>query len=873
MADKFHLLAGIASDWWWETDADMRFTFLSDRFTEILGLPPSIALGKRPAEIGRTDDGNPAWRAHLDDLANHRPYRDFETTFVDAQGVARPVMISGTPLFGADGTFEGYIGVGRDLTELRRREKEAARQAANLESILENIEQGVVLFDKELKLAAYNRRLAQWLQIDDTSDAHGKSYEQIVRGLAERGEYAPEDKETAIATRMRLVQAGERFSGERRRADGRTISVTFNPLPEGGGVMTYSDVTAARIYETRLAQSEENFRYLFQNSPLPMWVYNTRSLKFLEVNQAAIERYGYSRDEFLAMDLREIRPPEDIPLLMRWLQRPWAEGLQAIDWRHRRKDGRILDVDLFLSDIEFGGEPARLSVSIDITARKEAERQTERIFETSKDLIHVTDSYGRFIRVSPSSFRVLGYQSEEMAGHSADEFIHPEDIALAREGTRAARRGTGGEFRCRYVHKDGHLVSMLWSGVWSERDRRYFFIGRDTTEHDRTEGQLRQAQKMEAVGQLTGGVAHDFNNILMVIMANVDSLEEDEQLVDLRLRNRVGRIAEATQRAADLTRQLLAFSRKQALQPRRTDINELVAATGKLLRRTLGEQVEIRSSLAADLWPAEVDRAQLESALINLSINARDAMPGGGRLLVETRNTTLDEDYVAQTPDVAVGDYVMIAVTDTGKGMTADVLDKVFEPFFTTKESGKGTGLGLSMVYGFVKQSNGHVRIYSEPGRGTTVKLFLPRSDPAGEAVAAQPTRPAMPRGSERILVVEDDPQVRAVVVSQLQGLGYAAAEAPDGEAGLAALEAAALPFDLLLTDVIMPGAMNGKALAEEAARRWPQMRIVFMSGYTEDAVIHHGRLDPGVLLLGKPFRRAELAQMLRRALGGGAGD
>jgi CheY-like chemotaxis protein len=377
---------------------------------------------------------------------------------------------------------------------------------------------------------------------------------------------------------------------------------------------------------------------------------------------------------------------------------------------------------------------------------------------------------------------------------------------------------------------------------------------------------------MEAVGQLTGGVAHDFNNILMVIMANVDSLEEDEQL-DLRLRKRVGRIAEATQRAADLTRQLLAFSRKQALQPRRTDINELVAATGKLLRRTLGEQVEIRSSLAADLWTAEVDRAQLESALINLSINARDAMPDGGRLLVETCNMTLDEDYVAQTPDAAAGDYVMIAVTDTGKGMTADVIDKAFEPFFTTKESGKGTGLGLSMVYGFVKQSNGHVRIYSEPGRGTTVKLFLPRSDPAGEAGAAQPTRPQMPRGSERILIVEDDPQVRAVVVSQLQGLGYAAAEAPDGEAGLAALEAAAQPFDLLLTDVIMPGAMNGKVLAEEAARRWPRMRIVFMSGYTEDAVIHNGRLAPGVLLLGKPFRRAELAQMLRQALDGGAGD
>jgi PAS domain S-box-containing protein len=866
MTDKFSLLASIASDWWWEMDADLRFTYFSDRFTEVFGLPASIGLGKRRTEISRTDYDNPAWRAHLDDLANHRPFRDFETTFVDANGVSRPVSISGTPLFAPDGTFEGYIGVGHDLTELRRREREVSEQAANLKSILENIEQGVVLFDKELKLAAYNRRLAAWLQLDDGRDMRGHSYEEIVRDLAERGEYAPEDKETAVARRMRLVQSTERFVGERRRDDGRIVSVAFNPLPEGGGVMTYTDVTEVRDREARLAASEENFRYLFRNSPLPMWVYNSETLAFVEVNNAAVSKYGYTHDEFRTLTLKDVRPPEDVGRLLEWLRQPPLDRLRAGEWRHRTKDGRSFDVEIFLSEIEFDGKPARLGLVVDITARKEAERQTERLFETSQDIILITDGYGKCLRISPSSQKMLGYRPEEMTGRSAQDFIFPDDLESTRGEMRRARGGDQTcHFRCRYVHKDGHVVSLTWMGVWSQSDRRHYFVGRDMTEHDRTEAQLRQSQKMEAVGQLTGGVAHDFNNILMVIMANVDALEEEKKLAP-QLGDRIKGIGEATQRAADLTRQLLAFSRKQALRPQRTDINGLVTSTGSLLRRTLGEQIEIESILTEDLWHAEIDRAQLESALINLCINARDAMPDGGRLLIETSNTTLDRDYVAQNPDAAAGDYVMLVVTDTGKGIAADVLDKVFEPFFTTKESGKGTGLGLSMVYGFVRQSRGHIRIYSEVDRGTSVKLYLPRIDAASEAAAA-PASPPMARGSERILVAEDDVRVRAVVVHQLKTLGYAVVEASDGLSALAALEADSPPFDLLLTDVIMPGPMNGKALADEVARRWPAVRIVFMSGYTETAVVHHGRLDPGVLLLNKPFRKADLAQMLRQAL------
>ena len=468
MTDKFSLLAGIASDWWWEMDAELRFTFLSDRFVEIFGLPPSFAVGKLCTEVIPADHDDPAWRAHLDDLAHHRPYRDFEISLTDAGGAVRPVKISGTPVFAADGAFQGYIGVGHDLTELRH-------QAANVESVLENIEQGVVLLGKDFRIVAYNRRLAEWLEITGR-DLRGLSYEAFVRDLAERGEYAYEDKEAAVADRMRRIPARERFVKERRRKDGRIMSIAFNPLPAGGGVMTYSDVTEARNREAELALSEENFRHRFRNLPLPQWVFSIETLRFLEVNDPALAMYGYTQEEFLAMTLKDVQPPGGIEKLMYWLAPERINNSHTIEWQHRAKDGHLLDVEVFGRDVDFNGERARITLLIDNTARRQAERQTERIIETSQDLIHVTDSYGRFVRVSPSATAVVGYLPEELLGRGANEFIHPEDIEAVRGAMRAARQGSGSRrFRCRYTHKDGHLVPMVWSGVWSERDRHYYF--------------------------------------------------------------------------------------------------------------------------------------------------------------------------------------------------------------------------------------------------------------------------------------------------------------------------------------------------------------------------------------------------------------
>ncbi len=379
------------------------------------------------------------------------------------------------------------------------------------------------------------------------------------------------------------------------------------------------------------------------------------------------------------------------------------------------------------------------------------------------------------------------------------------------------------------------------------------------------EEQLRHSQKLDVLGQLTGGIAHDFNNILMVIVASAEALAEKDGL-DADTRKSLDRISDSAQRAEELTRQMLAFSRKQPLRARPTNINDLVAETGKLLRRTLGGQIEIESILADDVWNVDIDRAQLETSLVNLCLNARDAMPEGGRVLIETQNVSIDGAQAALLPGMSPGTFVQITVSDTGRGILAADLDRIFEPFFTTKPSGKGSGLGLSMVYGFIKQSHGHITVTSEVDHGTTFRLLLPRfAGPVGEATARSSTPPV--GGTERILVVEDNPQVRASVVRQVQSLGYNVTEADDGAAGLAACEAAPRPYDLMLTDVVMPGAMNGKALADAVAARWPATSIVFMSGYTDNVLGNAGENDGNVRLLNKPFRKSDLAQMLRQTL------
>jgi len=432
----------------------------------------------------------------------------------------------------------------------------------------------------------------------------------------------------------------------------------------------------------------------------------------------------------------------------------------------------------------------------------------------------------------------------------------PEAWIATRMAARAAADGTA-DLRL----ADGRWLRFI--------DRRYpdgsvAGIRLDVTAEKRREQELAQAQKMEAVGQLTGGVAHDFNNLLTVILGNAELLEM--QLGGQpRLKAMVGMTREAAERGAALTDRLLAFARQQPLRPLAVDVNGLLAGFDRLLRRSLGEAIELELVRGAGLWRALVDPAQLETAVLNLALNARDAMPQGGRLTLETANVHIDRAYAEREPELRPGQYVLLAVSDTGTGMPPEVLARVFEPFFTTKAVGHGSGLGLSMVYGFVKQTGGHVAIYSEPGQGSTVKLYLPRAA-GGQAPAPAKPRGGAQGGTETVLVVEDDPAVRALVEGQLRALGYVVLAAADGPAALTLLRAGP-PCDLLLTDMIMPGGMNGRELAEQVRQERPAMRVLYMSGYTENAILHHGRLDPGVELLSKPFSLSELAARVRGVL------
>jgi PAS domain S-box-containing protein len=504
---------------------------------------------------------------------------------------------------------------------------------------------------------------------------------------------------------------------------------------------------------------------------------------------------------------------------------------------------------------------------------RETEREREsvrsinqRIFDTSLDLILVVDKRGTFLRVSPSSLAILGYTPEEMAGRNAKEFILADDLESTRTEMRLARHeGLPRNFQSRYLHKNGVAVPIAWTGIWSQPDNQYFFIGRDMTERVALETQLRQAQKMEAVGQLTGGVAHDFNNLLTVIIGMAELLQ-DAVGSDSPLAPMVREIDEAASRGAQLTQRMLAFARKQPLHARNIDLNEIVSRAGGMLQRTIGEDIEVKLSLSAGLWPAVADPSQIEDVILNLAVNARDAMPNGGRLLIETSNTHLDEAYASQNIEVTAGDYVSVEVSDTGSGMALDIVERVFEPFFTTKEVGRGTGLGLSMVYGFVKQSRGHVKIYSEVGHGTSIKLYLPRADVTAERVGAPAIAADNPRGSETILVVEDSATVRKMAVGILTTLGYQVHAAEDGPSALKILEGT-LAIDLLFTDLIMPNGIDGQELLRRARALRPNLKALFTSGYSEQFLQGRGASDSGVPMLSKPYRTRALAEAVRHVL------
>ncbi len=513
--------------------------------------------------------------------------------------------------------------------------------------------------------------------------------------------------------------------------------------------------------------------------------------------------------------------------------------------------------------------------------RRVEERTAEhdRVWRNSRDLLVVVDADGVFRAVNPAWTAILGHAPEEVVGRSFLDFVWPEDAGLTQGGLDDATTGQDlTSFENRYRHKDGMARWISWN-TSAEGDLVYAY-GRDVTAEKeqaealrRAEEHLRQSQKMEAVGQLTGGIAHDFNNLLTGISGSLELLQARAAQGRLGEADRYINAAQgAAKRAAALTHRLLAFSRRQTLDPRPTDVNRLVAGMEELIRRTVGPAIAVEAVAAGGLWTTLIDPPQLENALLNLCINARDAMPDGGRLTIETGNKWLDE-RAARGRDLAPGQYVSLYVSDTGTGMTPEVAVRAFDPFFTTKPIGVGTGLGLSMVYGFVRQSGGQARIYSEPGQGAMVCLYLPRHHGAangdGADTAAKPAEAPRVVQGKTVLVVDDEPTVRMLVTEVLEELGYTATEAADGNAGLKVLRSD-VPLDLLITDVGLPGGLNGRQVADAGREVRPLLPVLFITGYAENAAVGNGHLEPGMQVLTKPFAMDTLAARVRAILEAG---
>lgn len=675
----------------------------------------------------------------------------------------------------------------------------------------------------------------------------------------------------------------------------RYVDLVFQPLRNDddevmGIFVEGSDVTARVTAQAGVRASEQQLRAFAQAMPNHVW--SARPDGQLDAfNDQLLHYCGLRFEDFIERSWTTVVHPDDIDTA----QTQWAFALVSgqpyeVEFRLRRADGAYLwhlsraqpirnaegvitrwvgtntDID---EQKRTTGALAHLNDNLE---QQVAERTVERdrMWRLSTDLMLVADFQGHIVSVNPAWTTLLGWTQGELIGRLLFDFLHPDDLAETQaELTKLGGGATTFRFENRYQRRNGSYCLVMWIAV--PEAGLVHAVGRDiTADRDaaralqRTEAALAQSQKMESIGQLTGGVAHDFNNLLQVISGNLQLLGRamgDQE----RAKGYIKSALDGVRRAAKLASQLLAFSRRQPLEPKTVNLGRFVTGLEELLRRTLGEGVEVHTVVADGLWNSLVDPTQVENALLNLAINARDAMDGGGRLTIEARNALLDETYARHHTGLTAGEYVLLSVTDSGSGMTADVLLRAFEPFFSTKPEGHGTGLGLSMVYGFVQQSGGHINVFSELGHGTTIKLYLPRSLDE-EAPALPVAQQEGAGGSETVLVAEDDNGVRATVVALLQQLGYKVLQANDAASALAIIDTG-VHIDLLFTDVVMPGSLRSPELARLARERRPHMAVLFTSGYAQDAIVHGGRLDPGLDLLGKPYTQDALARKIRHVL------
>ena len=985
------LLAAIveaADDAIYAVTLDGRITIWNAAAERLYGYPAAEVMGTsltRLAPPDRLDES----RSLLARLAAGERIERLETVRLTRDGRQLPVSLTIAPARDRRGTLVGASVVARDSDPARQaRARETARR-----ELLELMPAVVVGFDGAPLIRLWNRGAVALF---------GWAAEEMV------GQPGPPELRALLTDEpMRAEVPLSRRDGSRA-----TVVATAFPVRDADGKLQGHLVMAADISELRATQaelaereallrrSEATFRLLFDANPLPMWVYDLETLRFLEVNDTAVRRYGYSHEEFLALRITDIRPLEDVASLLAHTGRARPTLQDSGPWRHRLKDGTLIDVEITSHTLSFEGRPAVMVVAQDVSHRLAAQRalgeseaRFRALFEQSS-VATIMHRAGVILAANAAVVALFGYHdAAEVLGTSAFDYLSPrsreavieraerrtsgvdeplsyESIGRRRDGTEFPVHLLGAsleladgaatlvyltdlteqqraqaerdrlasaveqsvdnivmfdlENRIIYVNPaverstgfsraellgqpatalagglpvdeesaiaEARAAGRSWSGTVTGRrrdgkPRQVEFtispvrdaagklvgavsLGRDITRERALEAQLRQAQKMEAVGRLAGGVAHDFNNLLTIIAGNTQLLLE-ELGAGTAARAEGEEIANAADRAASLTRQLLAFSRKQVLAPVILELGAVVTELAPLVRRLVGE--DVRVSVHADDPHASVraDRSQIEQVVMNLVVNARDAMPQGGLLTIATSTVELDAAYGADHVGVAPGPHVQLTVSDTGVGMDAETRSHLFEPFFTTKELGKGTGLGLAMVDGIVRQSGGHIWVYSEPGLGTTFKIYFPQESVEGEIRSHVPAPEPVAAGTPTVLLVEDETGVRALARRFLAAAGYTVLEAAGPAEARELIAAHAPSIDLLLTDIVMPGG-GGPEIARALAAANPVAGVVYMSGYSDETITHHGVLEPGTALLHKPFSRERLLQAVRLGLAAG---
>ena len=785
------------------------------------------------------------------------------------------------PITDAHGAVSGIFVEGHDVTERTSAEALLKENEARYRTLFESIEVGFCIVEMKFE----GTRAVDY-RIMEANPAFVRQTGADVAGKWV-SEFAPDLERHWLDTYGRVALTGEAAHIE-HYADvfGRWFDVralrTGEPAAHRVAIF-FSDITERKMVEQRAEEGERELRLITDALPVLISFIGTDHV-YRFANRAYEDWFSVPAAEVVGRDVRELLGPEAYAARKSFMDRAMAgETLTfELDWprrdgRHRvaeirylprrTSDGHVDGIHVFVHDVT-----ARKQTEVEL-ARQVAARTAERdqIWQASSDLLCVANFDGYFVSLNPAWPTTLGWTEAEMKARPFLDFVHPDDVALTLAAAKGLLRGEAQlTFENRYRHKDGSDVWLSWNAV--PRESLIYASVRDVTEVKRqtealakAEEALRQSQKMEAVGQLTGGLAHDFNNLLAGISGSLELMQTRMAQGRLTEIDRYMSVAQgAAKRAASLTHRLLAFSRRQTLDPKPVNVNRLIKDMEDLVRRTIGPAMHLEVVGLAGLWPALIDPGQLENALLNLCINARDAMPDGGRITIETANKWMD-DAGARQHDMPPGQYLSVCVTDTGTGMSPDLISKVFEPFFTTKPIGEGTGLGLSMVYGFARQSGGQVRLYSEVGQGTTVCLYLPRH--YGEADEDDVTKRLAEIGragqGETVLVVDDEPSVRMLVTEVLEDLGYTAIEAADSVAGLKVLQSD-VRIDLLVTDVGLPGGMNGRQMADAARERRPDLKVLFITGYAENAVLGNGHLRPGMQVLTKPFVLETLAARIK---------